>query len=188
MKRIETDIPDLILIEMDVYRDSRGFFMESYHARKFEELGISKPFVQDNHSRSVRCALRGLHYQLPHAQGKLVRVTMGTVFDAAVDIRVGSPTFGKYFGTILSAENLRQMYIPEGFAHGFCALSEETELQYKCTDFYAKECDLGIAWNDPDLGVDWPIAEPLLSKKDMEHPRLRDLQKDALPLWMGGES
>lgn len=181
MKLLETTIPEVKLIEMQIYRDPRGFFLESYHAQKFEALGIPHRFVQDNHSMSVRGTLRGLHYQLPHAQGKLVRVTQGEVYDVAVDIRAGSPTFGKHFGTILSEENGLQMFIPAGFAHGFCVLSETAEFQYKCTDFYAPQAEHGIAWNDPALAIDWPVREPLLSAKDQAYPRLRDLSPDHLP-------
>jgi dTDP-4-dehydrorhamnose 3,5-epimerase len=188
MKRIETDLKDVVLIEMDEFRDARGFFMESFHQEKFKSLGIDARFVQDNHSGSMRGTLRGLHFQLPHAQGKLVRAIAGAVYDAAVDIRVGSPTFGKFFGTILSSENRLQIYIPEGFAHGFCVLSDFAELQYKCTDFYAPECERGIAWNDPDLGIDWPIADPMLSKKDTEHLRLKDIPTSLLPKWNGDRS
>ena len=183
MKRLETSIPDVILLEMDVYRDSRGFFMESYHAEKFASLGIPDVFVQDNHSQSVRGTLRGLHFQHPHSQGKLVRVTRGEVFDAAVDIRRGSPTFGRHFAAILSGENMRQMFVPAGFAHGFCVLSDVAEFQYKCTDFYHPEEEYGIAWDDADLGIEWPISSPLLSPKDEKWPRLRDTDQSKLVQW-----
>ncbi|MFH0798581.1 MAG: dTDP-4-dehydrorhamnose 3,5-epimerase [Pseudomonadota bacterium] len=181
MKLIETTISEVKLIEMDIHRDQRGFFLESYHAQKFEALGIAHHFVQDNHSRSVRGTLRGLHYQLPNAQGKLVRVTRGEVFDVAVDIRVGSPTFGRHFGTILSEENARQMFVPTGFAHGFCTLSDTAEFQYKCTDFYAPDCELGIRWNDPEIAIDWPIQTPLLSTKDQSYSCLSHIPTDRLP-------
>lgn len=181
MKLVETAIPEVKLIEMDIFRDQRGFFLESYHARKFEALGIPHCFVQDNHSKSVKGTLRGLHYQLPRAQGKLVRVTQGEVYDVAVDIRVGSPTFGKWFGTTLSAENMRQMFVPGGFAHGFCVLSDTAEFQYKCTDFYAPECEMAIAWNDPDIAIDWPVKTPLLSKKDGMNPKLSEIPQIKLP-------
>lgn len=181
MKLIETTIPEVKLIEMDIYRDQRGFFLESYHAQKFEALGVPHHFVQDNHSKSVRGTLRGLHFQLPNAQGKLVRVTRGQVFDVAVDIRVGSPTFGRHFGAVLSEENARQMFIPEGFAHGFCVLSDSAEFQYKCTDFYAPQYEHGIAWNDPELAIEWPIQTPMLSVKDKASPFLSQISDSKLP-------
>ena len=185
MKRIKTPLSEVLIIEPDVYRDERGFFLESYRIDKFEELGIGARFVQDNHSKSVKGTLRGLHFQNPHAQGKLVRVTQGEVFDVAVDIRVGSPTFGKWFGTVLNAENMHMMYIPEGFAHGFCVLSDTAEFQYKCTGLYAPDCDRGILWNDPQIGIRWPISDPLLSKKDDMQPRLDDMPRDLLPKYRG---
>lgn len=181
MKLIETTIPDVKLIEMDIHRDCRGFFLETYHAQKFGVLGITHCFVQDNHSKSVCGTLRGLHYQLPNAQGKLVRVTRGEVFDVAVDVRVGSPTFGKYFGTILSEENARQMFVPKGFAHGFCTLSDIAEFQYKCTDFYAPDCELGIRWDDPEIAINWPVQTPLLSAKDQSYLCLSRVPTDRLP-------
>lgn len=181
MKLLETTIPDILLIETDVYRDGRGFFQETYHVQKYEALGISGRFVQDNHSKSVAGTLRGLHFQHPHGQGKLVRVTQGEVYDVAVDIRVGSPTFGKWFGTILSAENMRQIFIPAGFAHGYCVLRETAEFQYKCTDFYAPDCEQGILWNDPQLSIEWPITKPLLSAKDSAYPRLTQISAEKLP-------
>ncbi len=168
MKFLPTKIPDVILIEPDVFGDERGFFMETWQRGKFSEAGIHFDFVQDNHSRSVKGTLRGLHYQLPpHAQGKLVRVTVGSVFDVAVDLRKGSPSFGQWVGESLSAENKRMLWIPPGFAHGFFVTSEGAEFQYKCTDYYAPDCEQCIRWDDPQLAVEWPLAgDPLVSAKD----------------------
>ena len=169
MKVIETDIPDVKIIEPDVFGDERGFFMETWNQNKFEELVTGKPtqFVQDNHSKSKKGILRGLHYQTENTQGKLVRVVSGEVFDVAVDIRKGSPTFGKWVGVYLSAENKRQLWIPEGFAHGFYVTSDEAEFVYKCTDYYNPSGEHTILWNDPEIGIEWPlIIEPLLSEKD----------------------
>jgi dTDP-4-dehydrorhamnose 3,5-epimerase len=169
MKIVTTPIPDLLIIEPTVFGDDRGFFYESFNARKFAELtGVSAPFVQDNHSRSAQNVLRGLHYQIQQAQGKLVRVTHGEVFDVALDIRRASPTFGQWFGLTLSAQNKRQLWIPEGFAHGFVVTSESAEFLYKTTDYWAPEFERSILWNDPTLAIDWPLngAEPLLSGKD----------------------
>ena len=172
MKFTPTSIPDVILIEPKVFGDARGFFMESWERRKFAEAGIDVDFVQDNHSRSVKGTLRGLHYQLPpHPQGKLVRVTVGEVFDVALDIRKGSPTFGQSVGETLSADNRRQLWIPPGFAHGFLVTSDVAEFQYRCTDFYAPDYEASIRWDDADLGIDWPIeGKPLLSEKDASAP------------------
>lgn len=181
MKRIETTLPEVVIIVPDVYRDERGFFLESYRIDKFEKLGIGVRFVQDNHSKSVKGTLRGLHFQYPHGQGKLVRVTQGEVFDVAVDIRTKSPTFGKWFGTVLNTENMHHMYIPQGFAHGFCVLSDTAELHYKCTDLYVPACDRGILWNDPQIGIRWPVSEPILSKKDQNAPCLTDIPHEHLP-------
>jgi dTDP-4-dehydrorhamnose 3,5-epimerase len=169
MKAISTAIPDVLVIEPKVFGDARGFFFESYNRKVFKEAtGLEPDFVQDNHSKSVRGVLRGLHYQLPpHAQGKLVRVAQGEVFDVAVDIRRGSPTYGRWVGEILSAENQRQLWIPPGFAHGFVTLSETAEFLYKTTNYYAPECDRCIRWDDPTLAIDWPMqVAPLVSAKD----------------------
>ncbi|WP_017942187.1 MULTISPECIES: dTDP-4-dehydrorhamnose 3,5-epimerase [unclassified Thioalkalivibrio] len=170
MKFIETRIPDVVIVEPTVYGDERGFFMETWERRKFEAAGLDQEFVQDNHSRSVRGTLRGLHYQIEQPQGKLVRVTHGAVFDVAVDIRRSSPTCGQWVGVELSAENKRQLWVPARFAHGFYVTSEVAEFQYKCTDFYAPEHERCIRWDDPDLGIEWPLlsdgSEPLLSDKD----------------------
>ena len=169
-----TSLPEVLLVRPDVHRDPRGFFMESFHARKYAEQGLPEVFVQDNHSRSTRGVLRGLHYQLRQPQGKLVRVVTGEVYDVAVDIRRGSPCFGQWVGVVLSEENQLQLYIPPGFAHGFCTLSDRADFLYKCTDFYAPGDEYGIAWNDPDIGIDWPAMDYLLSERDRGFPRLAD--------------
>jgi len=182
MKVTATENPEVLLIEPDVFRDPRGSFMETYHARKFRLQGLPEVFVQDNHSRSTRGVLRGLHYQLEHPQGKLVRVVSGEVIDVAVDIRRGSPFFGKWVGAVLSEDNLKQMYIPPGFAHGFCVLSERADVLYKCTDFYTPGDEYGIAWDDPDIGIKWPTLDYVLSDKDRRYPRLED-SGDRLPLY-----
>jgi dTDP-4-dehydrorhamnose 3,5-epimerase len=163
-----TAIPDVLIIEPKVFGDERGFFYESFNARSFaEQTGVNAQFVQDNHSKSVKGVLRGLHYQIQQPQGKLVRVVAGEVFDVAVDIRKQSPTFGQWVGVVLSAENKRQMWVPEGFAHGFLVTSESAEFLYKTTNYYAPEFERSIVWNDPAIGIQWPIAgEPTLSNKD----------------------
>ena len=168
-------LPDVILVEPDVHRDPRGFFLETYHLDKYRAGGIPGPFVQDNHSRSVRGTLRGLHAQRRRPQGKLVRAVDGEMFDVAVDIRRGSPTFGRWVGVRLSGENFQQLYVPPGFAHGFCVLSEVVNVEYKCTDVYDAADEIGLAWNDPDVGIEWPVREPIISDKDRRLPRLRDL-------------
>jgi dTDP-4-dehydrorhamnose 3,5-epimerase len=172
-----TELPDVILVEPDVHRDERGFFLETFHAQKYAEGGIPGPFVQDNHSRSVRGTLRGLHAQRRHPQGKLVRAVEGEMFDVAVDIRPSSPTFGRWVGVRLSGENFHQLYIPPGFAHGFCVLSERVHVEYKCTDFYRQDDEIGVAWDDPDIGIAWPEAERIISAKDRALPRLRDVRE-----------
>jgi len=175
----KTDIEGLLLIEPDVFRDLRGFFLETYHARRYEEAGIPGHFVQDNYSQSLRNTLRGLHYQQePHAQGKLVMVTQGTVYDVAVDIRKGSPSFGRWYGVELSVENQRQLYVPPGCAHGFCVTSECASFLYKCTDYYAPAVERGIIWNDPALGIPWPVTTPILSAKDQRYKSLADMEAD----------
>jgi len=167
-------IPDVLLIEPKVFKDERGYFMETYKFTEFEKFGI-KNFVQENQSFSVKGVIRGLHYQKnPYAQGKLVRVIKGEIFDVAVDIRKGSSTYGKYVSEILSDENKYMVYIPEGFAHGFCVLSDEAIVNYLTTAEYNKECDRGIIWNDEDIGIDWPIKNPIISEKDKRHPKLKD--------------
>ncbi|WP_217900122.1 dTDP-4-dehydrorhamnose 3,5-epimerase [Noviherbaspirillum humi] len=168
MKAVSTSIPDVLILEPTVFGDDRGFFFESFNARRFQELtGVAAEFVQDNHSKSAKNVLRGLHYQIQQPQGKLVRVVSGEVFDVAVDIRKSSPTFGKWVGATLSAENKRQLWIPEGFAHGFVVLSDSAEFLYKTTDYWAPEHERSILWSDPEIGVQWPIEDvPLLSAKD----------------------
>ncbi|MCX7095281.1 MAG: dTDP-4-dehydrorhamnose 3,5-epimerase [Methylobacter sp.] len=173
-----TEIPDVLIIEPKVFGDDRGFFYESFNARRFAELtGASAHFVQDNHSKSAQHVLRGLHYQIQQAQGKLVRVVAGEVFDVAVDIRKNSATFGRWVGVTLSADNKRQLWIPEGFAHGFVVISESAEFLYKTTDYWAPEHERSILWNDPAIGIEWPInAEPILSGKDKEGKLLKDAE------------
>jgi dTDP-4-dehydrorhamnose 3,5-epimerase len=180
-EKIETALPGVIILKPRVFRDARGFFAETYHADKFTELGINEKFVQDNHSRSVRGTLRGLHYQLRRPQAKLCRVVQGEVFDVAVDIRRGSPTFGKWVGCVLSAEEMNQIFIPAGFAHGFVVLSETAEFLYKCSDFYDPSSEGGVLWSDPEIGIDWKISAPLLSEKDARYAPLRDVPADKLP-------
>lgn len=174
MKVLATTIPDVLLIEPKVFGDVRGFFFESYNRRAFEALGLSADFVQDNHSRSTRNVLRGLHYQIEHAQGKLVRVIAGEVFDVAVDLRRSSTTFGRWVGHTLSAENKRMMWVPPGFAHGFYVTSEFAEFLYKTTDYWYPEHERCLAWNDPDVGILWPlVGDPLLATKDSAGVSLR---------------
>ncbi|MEJ9151435.1 dTDP-4-dehydrorhamnose 3,5-epimerase [Bacillus smithii] len=178
MKTMETSLPGVLLIEPKVFGDHRGFFMESYNKKLFSEYGLDFDFIQDNHSLSQQAGtIRGLHYQLnPKAQTKLVRVTRGAIYDVIVDIRKGSPTYGKWQGFILSADNKRQLLVPKGFAHGFCTLVENTEVQYKVDEYYSPEHDRGILWNDPSLGIDWPTTDPILSEKDTKHPLLVDAE------------
>lgn len=166
MKFVPTSLPEVLLIEPDVHRDGRGFFLETYQAEVYRAAGVDRPFVQDNHSRSVRNTLRGLHLQLRRPQGKLVRCIAGDVFDVAVDVRLGSPTFGRWTGACLSAAAFTQCYVPPGFAHGFCVLSEQADVEYKCTALYDPESELTIAWNDPEVRIEWPIAAPVLSARD----------------------
>lgn len=178
-----TSLPGVILIEPQVFEDPRGFFVETFHKKKYAVDGIDRIFVQDNHSHSKQGTLRGLHYQLRHAQGKLICVVAGEVFDVAVDIRCGAPTFGKWSGTYISAENKRQLYIPEGFAHGFSVLSETADVIYKCTDFYTPGDEYGIFWADPTIDIDWKIESPVLSKKDSQNPELSQVAKELLPVY-----
>ncbi|MEG2960269.1 MAG: dTDP-4-dehydrorhamnose 3,5-epimerase [Cetobacterium sp.] len=186
-KRVETGIKDLIVIEPTVFGDNRGFFMESYSKKDFSEIGLDMEFVQDNHSKSKKGVLRGLHFQTEHVQGKLVRVTAGSVLDVAVDLRQGSETFGKYFLAELTAENKKMFYIPPGFAHGFLTLEDNTEFLYKCTDYYAPEFDSGVLWNDPDIGIEWNFEkynmsaeEILLSEKDKKQQTLKEFVKSGV--------
>jgi dTDP-4-dehydrorhamnose 3,5-epimerase len=181
MKFNETALPGCVVIEPQVFGDSRGFFYESYNEAKYREAGIDRRFVQSNVSRSARGVLRGLHYQWPHPQGKLVSVLEGEVYDVAVDIRRGSPTFGQWAGVMLTAENHRHFWIPEGFAHGFCVVSEHATFSYQCTDLYDAKADGAVRWDDPAIGIDWPISEPLLSDKDKKAPLLADIAPERLP-------
>lgn len=181
MKRIEMSLPGACLIEPSVFRDERGFFFESYHEEKYVEQGIPSRFVQDNHARSGRGTLRGLHYQINRPQAKLCRVVAGEVLDVIVDVRHGSPYFGRYESAVLSAENMRQLFVPPGFAHGYLVLSETAEFLYKCSEFYVPEWDRGIAWNDPQIAIIWGIENPILSAKDRIHPKLSEVAPSDLP-------
>ena len=177
MQFIPTSIPDVIMIQPQIFGDSRGFFMETFRATKFSQAGIPDHFLQDNHSGSQQGTLRGLHYQIRQPQGKLVRAVVGELFDVAVDIRQSSPTFGQWVGEILSAENKRQLWVPPGFAHGFYVLSDWVEITYKATDYYAPEYERSILWDDPEIGIDWPVItdlQPLLSTKDQQGKLLKD--------------
>ena len=169
------------MVEPRVFEDPRGFFMETFHRERFAALGIREDFCQDNLSFSCKNTLRGLHYQYPHEQAKLVQVLQGEIMDVAVDIRRGSPTFGRAVAVTLSESNRRQLFIPKGFAHGFCVLSEKALFSYKCSNFYAPECDRGVLWSDAAIGIQWPVADPLLSPKDAKLPRLRDIPEKGLP-------
>jgi dTDP-4-dehydrorhamnose 3,5-epimerase len=182
VKMRPTELPEVLVVELDVFADDRGHFFERFNERRFAEHALPTRFVQDNHSRSRRGVIRGLHYQLRHPQGKLVSCVRGNVFDVAVDIRVGSPTFGRWVGVELSEDSPELMWIPAGFAHGYCALSGMAEVQYKCTDFYAPKDEHGVIWNDPELAIDWPIEKPLLSPKDQALPRMRAAK---LPMYQG---
>ena len=183
MNVIETKLPGVVIIEPKVFGDARGYFMESFQTARYAEAGIAGPFVQDNLSFSRRGILRGLHLQNPRPQGKLVQVLQGEVFDVAVDVRVGSPTFGQWEGVILSAENARQYYVPPGFAHGFVVTSDTALFAYKCTDYYMPQSELSILWNDPDIGIEWPIVEPQLSGKDAAGLRLANIDTECLPIY-----
>jgi dTDP-4-dehydrorhamnose 3,5-epimerase len=184
MNFIRTELDGVVVIEPDVFKDARGFFLETYNERKYRDGGMCACFVQDNHSRSIRGTIRGLHAQRNHPQGKLIRVLQGAIFDVVVDIRIGSPRFRHWTGIELSAENFRQCYVPPGFAHGFCVLSAVAEVEYKCTDFYDPSDELRIAWNDPAIGVRWPVAQPLLSDKDRDGQPLDELIQ-CLPHYTG---
>lgn len=185
MKLIETEIAGVFIVEPKVFGDHRGFFMETYHERRFREAGIAGRFVQDNHSRSRKGVLRGLHYQLVQPQGKLVSVARGAVYDVAVDVRRGSPTFGRWIGCVLDDQDHRQFYVPPGLAHGFCVLSEEADFVYKCTDYYHPQSERGIIWNDPEVGIAWPQVEVILSDKDARSPRLAEVAPEDLPVYGG---
>jgi dTDP-4-dehydrorhamnose 3,5-epimerase len=185
MRIHETPLPGVLLLEPTVHRDDRGAFVETFSLARYEAAGIRGPFLQDNQSTSCKGALRGLHFQNPRAQGKLVGVAAGIVFDVAVDLRVGSATFGKWYGATLSAENGRQLWVPPGFAHGFLSLADATVFLYKCTDTYAPGTEGSLLWNDPSVGIEWPLSEtgllePLLSVKDAAAPLLKDIPKEKL--------
>lgn len=185
MKVFPTRLQGVHLIEPLVYTDPRGFFMETWQVDRYRQAYIPGPFVQDNYSYSTRGVLRGLHYQLKHPQGKLVQVLQGEVFDVAVDIRHGSPTFGHWTEVILSGDNHRQLYIPPGFAHGFCVLSETAHFLYKCTDFYTPGDEYGLRWDDPALAIEWPVTTPLLAEKDRYYPILSRVPREHLPVFEG---
>ena len=187
MNIIETHLPGVVVIEPKLFGDKRGFFLETFRADIMRDAGITANFVQDNHSRSKRGVLRGLHYQLTQTQGKLVRVATGSVFDVAVDVRYGSPTFGQWFGTELNEDSMRMLYVPPGYAHGFVVLSETADFIYKCTDYYHPQSEQGVMWDDPDIAIDWPInsmrAEIALSDKDKINLRLNDIPENLLPAY-----
>lgn len=181
MQVLKTSLPGTLIIQPDIFKDTRGFFMETYHREKYAAEGLDHPFVQDNLSYSTHGTLRGLHYQYPNAQAKLVQALKGEIYDVAVDIRHGSPAFGQWVGVHLSEDNKHQFFIPQGFAHGFCVISDTALVVYKCTDFYAPESEKGILWSDPDIGIDWPVKVPLLSPKDSQSPCLKDIPSECLP-------
>jgi dTDP-4-dehydrorhamnose 3,5-epimerase len=183
MKVTKTQLSEVLIIEPDAFGDARGWFIETFSQKRYEQAGLKLPFVQDNASFSVRGVLRGLHFQNPKSQGKLVQVLFGEVFDVAVDIRLGSPAFGKWVGEILSATNHKQLYIPPGFAHGYCVLSETALFSYKCTDYYSPADEGGVIYNDPDIAIAWLVDKPLVSKKDAAYTRLKDIPKNKLPLF-----
>jgi dTDP-4-dehydrorhamnose 3,5-epimerase len=182
MEVMKTEIDGVLIIAPKVFEDPRGFFMETFNRLRYEEAGIGEVFCQDNMSFSCKNTLRGLHYEYPHEQAKLVQVLQGEILDVAVDLRRGSPTFGRTVTATLSERNRRQMFIPKGFAHGFCVLSETALFCYKCSDFYAPECDRGVLWSDPSVGIHWPIKDPLLSAKDEGLPLLKDIPPEQLPI------
>jgi len=181
MTVIETHLPGVVILQPDVHGDRRGFFVETFHESRFRDAGVSEHFVQDNHSRSMGGVLRGLHYQLSDPQGKLVRVVRGQVFDVAVDVRLGSPTLGRWVSVTLDDESLQQLYVPPGFAHGFCVLSDQADLVYKCTRYYDPASEQGIVWDDPDLAIDWPLEQVILSPKDARLPTLAAQEESKLP-------
>lgn len=183
MKVIASSLPGVCVIEPDVFGDHRGFFMESYQKQRYINSGIDTVFVQDNISFSVRNTLRGLHYQYPRGQAKLVQVLQGEIYDVAVDIRKGSPTWGRWFGVTLSSENKRQVFIPEGYAHRFCVVSETALFAYKCSDYYLPEDEGGVRWDDAHIGIQWPVRSPILSDRDKTYPGLDDISADRLPVY-----
>jgi dTDP-4-dehydrorhamnose 3,5-epimerase len=181
MRVIPTQLEDILVIEPDLFSDSRGFFLETYNADRYRSYGIDRHFVQDNMSLSVKNTLRGLHFQVSRPQAKLVQVIRGEIFDVAVDVRASSPTFGRWAGVYLSDTNRHQIFIPEGFAHGFCVLSETAIFSYKCSDFYDPADEGGVLWSDPQMAIDWPVKNPTLSNKDLNYPHLSDLTVEQLP-------
>jgi dTDP-4-dehydrorhamnose 3,5-epimerase len=181
---LDTDIPEVKLIKPKSHGDSRGFFLETFQKERYKEMGIDHNFIQDNHSRSKKNTLRGLHYQSKNMQGKLVRVSRGSVYDVAVDIRKGSPTYKKWVAYVLNDENHHQLFIPPGFAHGFCVLSDYADFEYKCTDLYSPNYEVGLQWSDPELDIDWPISNPLVSEKDKANPLLKNLDDKLLPIFI----
>jgi dTDP-4-dehydrorhamnose 3,5-epimerase len=178
---VATDLQGVFVIEPVVHRDDRGFFFETYHSEKFAEVGLTLPFVQDNHSKSGKGTLRGLHAQWRRPQGKLVRCLDGSIWDVAIDMRRGSPTWARWFGVELTSENFKQIYVPPGFLHAFVVLSDTAEVEYKCTDVYDPGGELGVAWNDPEIGIEWPVDEPVLSEKDASAPLLSEVPQEHLP-------
>jgi dTDP-4-dehydrorhamnose 3,5-epimerase len=183
MKTTRTELEGVLIIEPPVFPDDRGYFMETFQQKRYHEIGIDTSFVQDNLSFSKKGTLRGLHFQHPHAQAKLVQVLQGEVLDVIVDIRKGSPTFGRWAGIRLSEQNKRQLFVPENFAHGYCVLSETALFTYKCSEFYNPACEKGIRWSDPNIGIQWPLADPILSDKDSRYPALKDIPPKDLPDW-----
>ncbi|MEZ8136700.1 dTDP-4-dehydrorhamnose 3,5-epimerase [Vibrio splendidus] len=185
MEVIKTKLNDCVIIRPKVFGDERGFFLETFHEERYEKLaGIKEKFVQDNHSKSTKGVLRGLHFQKTKPQGKLVTVTEGEVYDVAVDLRPNSETFGQYKSIVLSGKNKLQFYVPPGFAHGFCVLSDTAYFQYKCTDYYDPTDESGLLWNDPDIGIDWPIVEPVLSEKDIKQPNFSEIKDKLINGWI----
>jgi dTDP-4-dehydrorhamnose 3,5-epimerase len=178
VKVSKTTLPGVLIFEPTVFQDARGFFLETYNARRYAEAGLDATFVQDNHSRSRRNTLRGLHFQVTRPQGKLVRVVEGAIWDVAVDIRPDSPTFGQHVGVELTASNFRQIYVPPGYAHGFCVTSDVAQVEYKCTEFYDAADERGIAWDDPQLAIPWPVETPILSERDRRHPTLEEFVRE----------
>ncbi|MDP3980297.1 MAG: dTDP-4-dehydrorhamnose 3,5-epimerase [Chlamydiota bacterium] len=183
MQCIQTPLPGVLIIEPRVFTDQRGFFLETFQDQKYRDLGIAKSFVQDNHSHSSYGVLRGMHYQLRYPQGKLVYAVSGDIFDVVIDIRKGSESFGQWFGCTLSCENRRQLYVPEGYAHGFCVLSRQADVIYKCTELYHPEDEFGLIWSDPQVGVQWPIENPTLSEKDNRYPALNQIPDEQIPCY-----
>lgn len=183
MKVTKTDLPGVLIVEPRVFQDVRGFFLETYHADRYEDAGVRGPFVQDNHSRSLKGTVRGLHLQVRRPQAKLMRAVSGSMLDVAVDVRVGSANFGQWTSALLSGDNFKQLYVPPGFAHGFAVLSDVVDVEYKCSDYYDPADELTVRWNDPAIGIEWPLAEPTLSDRDRSAPLLAELL-DRLPRYM----